>query len=92
MEEFNEELPLTEYITMLFLLFASIGAVVSIVISSEISIRSYELNISDELNITEDPVDKYLREANEYFERSKNNKNENENSYKQENNLSTWII
>ena len=86
MEEFNEELPLTEYITMLFLLFASIGAVVSIVISSEISIRSYELNI------TEDPVDKYLREANEYFERSKNNKNENENSYKQKSNLSTWII
>lgn len=88
MEEFNEELPLKEHIIMIFLFLASIGALVSIVISSEISIRSND----NELNITEDPLDKYLREANDYFERTKNDKNENENSYKQESNLSTWII
>ena len=88
MEEFNEDLPLKEHMIMIFLFLASIGAIVSIVISSEISIRSND----NELNITEDPVDKYLREANEYFERTKNDKNENENSYKQESNLSTWII
>jgi hypothetical protein len=88
MEEFNEELPLKEHMIMIFLFLASIGALVSIVISSDISIRSND----NELNITEDPLDKYLREANEYFERTKNDKNENENSYKQKSNLSTWII
>ena len=88
MEEFNEELPLKEHMIMIFLFLASIGALVSIVISSDISIRSND----NELNITEDPLDKYLREANEHFERTKNDKNKNENSYKQESNLSTWII
>lgn len=88
MEEFNEELPLKEHMIMIFLFLASIGALVSIVISSEISISSND----NELNITEEPVDKYLRNANELFERTKNDKNENENSYKQKSNLSTWII
>tara|TARA_B100002019_G_C21216074_1_gene572096 strand:- start:464 stop:1120 length:657 start_codon:yes stop_codon:yes gene_type:complete len=88
MEEFNEELPLKERMIMMFLFLASIGALVSVVISSEFSIRSND----NKLNITEDPVDKYLREANEYFERTKNNKNENEYSYKEESNLSRWII
>ena len=87
MEEFNEELSLKEHMIMIFFLFTSVFWFISvIVIPGEDSI------ISNELNITEDPVDKYLRESNELFERTKNDKNENENSYKQENNLSTWII
>lgn len=87
MEEFNEELSLKEHMIMIFFLFTSVFWFISvIVIPGEDSI------ISNELNITEDPVDKYLRESNELFERTKNDKNENENSYKQESNLSTWII
>jgi len=87
MEEFNEELYLTEHITTLFFLFTSLCCFISLIVSS-----SENSIISNELNITEEPVDKYLREADEFFEKTKNNKKENEISYNQESNLSTWII
>jgi len=87
MEEFNEELPLKEHMIMLFILITSVCGIISLIVNSlENSI------ISNELNITEEPIDKYLREANDCFERGKNNKHENEDLYKQESNLSTWII